>query len=193
MTQTQTQTYYRVGPIFWRTAARKGWDNDTKLVALYVLTSPHRVTEGLFSLPAEYVVADTGITKPKVGKALARLEADEFIERDGDYVLIINALVWQAPRAKSNAVHAVSQVRGLRTSLLGRLLALAIEHCSLFAEQLLLAMPDLRPVHSRQLSTDQSNPLTQTNGRPKGRSSPAPALTSSRTYLPGDLQGGGER
>lgn len=141
-------TYFRVGSQFWQDASDSGWDNDTRLIALYVLTSPHRITEGLFRLPVAYVVADTGFAQPKIEKALKRLERDRFMERDGDMVLIRKALKWQAPRSEANAKHAVAQLKGMRTPLLGRLLALAIEHSDKLADAMRAAMPELSPLAS---------------------------------------------
>lgn len=143
------ETYFRVSPLYWRSAADHGWDDMTKLVGLYVLTSPHRITEGLFRLPVSYVIEDMGITRARAEKSLARLAADEFIERDGDMLLIVNALRWQPPKAGSNVKHAVRLVTAMRTPLLVRLHELATVLCPPFAEALLAAKPELSTHLSR--------------------------------------------
>jgi hypothetical protein len=135
--------YFRVGAQFWDDPVSTAWDNDTKLVALYVLTCPHRITEGLFKLPVGYVVQDIPMLIKRAQKALARLQGDGFIERDGDYVLIVKALKWQPPKAKANVTHAVRKLTPMHTPLLARLVELAYEHCPDLAEALVLAKPEL--------------------------------------------------
>lgn len=84
--------YFRVGSQFWTDPMVTRWDKDTKLIALYLLTSPHRITEGLFRQPSAYIVADTELPAAKVEKALKRMEADGFIERDGDMVRVLSEM-----------------------------------------------------------------------------------------------------
>jgi hypothetical protein len=149
-------TYFRVSPLYWRSAADHGWDDTTKLVGLYVLTAPHRITEGLFRLPVSYVVEDMEISRPRAEKALARLAGDGLIERDGDMVLIVNALIWQPPKAGSNITHAVRKAKDFRTPLLARLLELARDLSPGFAEALVKAKPELSAQLSAELSTSQA-------------------------------------
>jgi hypothetical protein len=118
------ERYYRVGVSIWT----QPWDESTRLAALYLLTCPHRTTEGLFRLPIEYAATDLGWPARRFAKALGELVADGFIEHDPDaqVVLIVNALKWQAPQNPNQATAAVRVLRTLpATPLLTRLYQLA--------------------------------------------------------------------
>lgn len=142
------ELYFRVGARFWDDANDLGWDATTQRVALYILTNKHRWTEGLYRLPASYVTGDLKITGSGLKKALAKLERDGFIERDGEWLLILKALKWQAPRAESNVKHAVAKVKVANTPLLARLVELAADLCPPFASALVAAKPELREMQS---------------------------------------------
>ena len=43
--------YHKVSPRFWADEKVLRWNDDAKMLALYLLTCPHRTTEGLFRLP----------------------------------------------------------------------------------------------------------------------------------------------
>lgn len=100
--------YYRVSPAIWN----EPWDDDTRTLAFYILTSPHRTTEGLFKLPTPYIQADIGWTPRKIEKNMARLEEVGFVRRHGDTILIRNALKYQS-LSNDNQVKAV--LTGLET------------------------------------------------------------------------------
>ena len=136
-------SYYRIGDQFWDDPVVREWNADTKLVAFYVLTSPHRITEGLFKLPVEYVAHGVPMPKTRAEKALRQLVEDGFIERHQDYVLIVKALKWQPPKAANNVKHAVRKLAPMHTPLLGRLFELSQQHCPDLAEALLAAKPEL--------------------------------------------------
>lgn len=99
--------YFRVSPRFWSSAERKGWDDDTRLLALYLLTCPHRTVEGLFRLPKKYVQADLEWSAQRLAEPFARLSADGFLDYDEEsqVVLLPSALKYQAP-ANGNMVKA---------------------------------------------------------------------------------------
>lgn len=100
--------YYRVSPAIWN----EPWDDDTRTLAFYILTSPHRTTEGLFKLPIPYVQADMGWPPRKIEKNMAKLEEAGFVSRHGDIILIRNALKYQ-PLQNENQVKSV--LTGLET------------------------------------------------------------------------------
>lgn len=64
-------SYYRVSPKFWIEDAPL-WDDDTTIIALYLLTGPHRNLEGLYRLPKRYVQEDLGKPQRVVDKAIDR-------------------------------------------------------------------------------------------------------------------------
>lgn len=107
--------YYRVSPRFWARAAQKGWDDDTKLLAFYLLTGPHRTTEGLYRLPHKYAEADMEWSRERFAEGLAELVADGFCEYDEDaqVVLIVGAMKYQAcanPNVAKAAVRRLSEL-----------------------------------------------------------------------------------
>lgn len=78
----------------WSSIWAEPWDNDMKLLAIYLLTGPNRRTEGLYRLPLEYVVGDLKWPMKRVRFTLDRLRAQEFLEYDYEarLVLILKAL-----------------------------------------------------------------------------------------------------
>lgn len=100
--------YYRVSPKFWTSADRHGWDADTRLLALYLLTGPHRTTEGLFRLPRKYAQADLDWSAQQFDQRLRQLIEDGFCEYDDDaqVLLLVNAMKYQAT-ANDNMVTGV--------------------------------------------------------------------------------------
>jgi len=67
----------------------RGWDNDTKFLALYLLTSPHNNILGCYILPKLYICADLGWTPEALAKPFAKLIEDGFIKYDEDACLIL--------------------------------------------------------------------------------------------------------
>lgn len=129
--------YYKVGPVFW--SDNPHWNDDARLCALYILTSPHRTLEGLFRMPTAYAVADLGWSAERFAEPFAQLLADGFIEYDATAAvcLIVNALKWQGPQNPNQVKAALDVLAALpRTPLLARLLALADAHCERLAEGL---------------------------------------------------------
>jgi hypothetical protein len=111
--------YYRVGPAIWL----EHWADDERLAAFYLLTSPHRSTEGLYRLPLSYAAEDMGWTVKRFSKALDRLISDGFVSYDASaqVVFIHQALKWQAPQNPNQIKAAVKALRQLpATPLLNR-------------------------------------------------------------------------
>lgn len=118
------ETYHRIGSRIWL----EGWDDDTMLVAFYLLTNEHRTTEGIYRLPLAYGAADRGWGMKRFRKAFDKLVTDGFIEYDEDaqVVLIVNALKWQQPANPNQCVYAVKKLKALPpTGLLERFEVLA--------------------------------------------------------------------
>lgn len=171
--------YYRVGPAIWD----EDWDDDTTLVAFYILTCGHRNTEGLFKLPLEYAIADLGADRWSVErfrKAFDRLLADGFIEYDESarVCLISKALEWQAPENPNQVKSALKKLADLpRTPLLARFLASADAHCERLAE-------GLRERFGERLGEPIAEPQS-----PSQTQTPAPSPDQKRPPQP-PLQGG---
>jgi len=137
-------TYSRVSPRFWTEAMRDGWSDDMKLLALYLLTCPHRRTEGLYLLPLGYVAEDLGWSGERVSASLAQLLVEGFAEYDtkARVVFLPHALKYQRPDNQNQITHAVKSVLDLPdTHLKNRLLAAAFEYAQAFAQALQQALP----------------------------------------------------
>lgn len=177
--------YYRVSPAFW--ADHPDWSDDARLVALYVLTCPHRTTEGLFRMPLAYAREDLGWPAKRFAKAFDQLIADGFVEYDeqASVCLIVKALKWQAPENPNQAKAAVNAIGGLpATHLLTRLQTLAQTHSPRLAEELAERLaqgfphppsPSLSPSQnssggpSNENGSEQRPPLHTLKRLPRGR------------------------
>ena len=91
-----TPIYFRVSPAIWRA---RTWTDDMRLLACYLLTSPHRTLEGLFILPKGYICADLRWSAERLAEPFAGLTADGFIAYDeaAEVCLIVKALKYQRP------------------------------------------------------------------------------------------------
>lgn len=131
--------YYRLSPKFWSDPMVIGWDDDTRLLALYLLTCPHRTTEGLFRLPRLYALADLGWSTERFDEGFRRLQDDGFIEWDpaAQVVLIVKALQWQSPDNPNMVKAALRQLAMVpETPLKARFRQLAERFCERLAEGL---------------------------------------------------------
>lgn len=86
--------YVHIKSRFWMDEKVRGWSDDAKLLALYLLTSPHNNVLGCYVLPELYACADLGWERKRFAKAFARLVEDDFVKVDPktDLVLIVNYL-----------------------------------------------------------------------------------------------------
>lgn len=96
--------YHRLSAAIWN----EPWDDDMRLAAFYLLTCPHRTTEGLFKLPLPYVQADMGWLPKRIEKTFTKLEEAGFIRRHEDVVLIRMALKYQSPQNANQVTAALT-------------------------------------------------------------------------------------
>lgn len=132
--------YNKVQNNFWRDYPRKGWDNNTKLIAIYLLTNHHRNTEGLFVLAKGYIMADLGLSKEEIDKALKVLIKDDFICYDSNYsvFMITNALKYNTLKNPNHQKSALNKLENLPpTHLFFDFLEKTKEYCPSFTEMLL--------------------------------------------------------
>lgn len=164
-----SRRYYKVGPAFW--SDTQTWSDDAKLLGLYVLTSPHRTTEGLFRMPKQYAMADLGWSAEQFAEPFAELLRVGFIEYDetASVCLIVNALKWQAPDNVNQAKSAVKALTDLPdTPLKTRFLSQAQR----FSERLVEALPE-----------GFGEGFTEGNGNPP-TPTPAPSQTTALSGKP---------
>lgn len=104
--------YHRVYPRIWTNPEFRAWSEDARLAALYLLTCPHRNSEGLFRLPMPWVEYELQWAADRTERAFVELERHAFIERDTsvDLVHLVNALRWNRPAGPKQIKGAVNQL-----------------------------------------------------------------------------------
>jgi hypothetical protein len=140
-----SRSYWRVTPAFWGDEKVAGWNDDTRLLALYLLTCEHRTLEGLFRLPKGYILADLGWTEERLAEPFAQLLREGFIEYDATVrvCLLVNALAYQSPENPNQVLAAMKVLEPLpATRLFTRLLSQAQRFCKPLAERLAERFPE---------------------------------------------------
>lgn len=86
-------SYGKVHTKFWTDRKVRGWSESARLLALYLLTGPHRNLLGAMRVPDGYIAADMGWTEKKTADMKAELERAEFIVLGEDgWIFIVNQL-----------------------------------------------------------------------------------------------------
>lgn len=91
--------YGRVYAAFWTNQDMRSVTDDGRLLALYLLTSPHTTLIGAFRLPDGYIAEDLQWGSERVAKGLAELSAIGFASRceSTKWVWIRAFISWNAP------------------------------------------------------------------------------------------------
>jgi hypothetical protein len=106
--------YGKVHTRFWSSDTIRQLSDDGRLLALYLVTSPHSTIAGVFRLPDGYVCEDMKWTPERVAKAFAELLSNGFANRceTTKWVWVAKHLEWNPPenpnQRKSAAKVAVS-------------------------------------------------------------------------------------
>lgn len=85
---------------FWDDSYVARMSPNEKLVFLYLLTNPLTTIAGVYELSTKRASFDTGLSAREIGKVLERLEKDEKIIRDGDWIGIVNFIRHQSLNPK---------------------------------------------------------------------------------------------
>jgi len=111
-------SYNKIQDNFWIDEKVRSWDFKTRMIALYLLTNQHRISEGLYRLPLSYIVEDMELEKEEILKSVERLTADNFIKYDraNSMVLIINALKYQPLQNINHCKAALNKLDELPSS-----------------------------------------------------------------------------
>ena len=136
MSDDTTPIYYRVSPALWR---NRSWTDDMRLLACYLLTSPHRTLEGLFILPKGYIFGDLQWSDERLAEPCTRLQADGFLAYDegSEVCLIVKALKYQAPSNPNMDTSAIRRLVAIpETSLDLPFFTSAERYAERFAKQL---------------------------------------------------------
>ena len=188
------RTYYRVSPSIWH-PKRRHWTDDMRLLAMYLLTSPHRNTEGLYYLPLGYIetdldwgsdrVSDTVCDRVsdrvshRVSNALSQLEAEGFVEYDYEarVVFLVNALRYQPPVGPKQITGAVRALRDIpETPLFQRLHEKAIQYAIGYAKGLAIEYRERLGIPNTIALTPSPSPSPKNPivGSPTGDPDPPP-------------------
>lgn len=120
--------FYPISPLIWSDREVRGWEDQTKLLAFYLLTNRHRNLEGLYELPYAYIEADLGWNPKDVRRGMDVLLRAGFVEYDEEaqVIFVRNALKYQAPQSKTQITGAINAVQTVPdTPLWNSLLAAA--------------------------------------------------------------------
>ena len=175
MSDDTTPIYFRVSPAIWRA---RTWTDDMRLLACYLLTSPHRTLEGLFILPRGYICADLQWSAERLAEPFAGLIADGFIAYDeaAEVCLIVKALKYQRPENPNMDKAAIRRLVTVPASSLdGLFLASAQQYAPRFAERLAERLPERFGKSQLCSSSTQLNPALSAPAREEPvDNSPAP-------------------
>jgi hypothetical protein len=106
--------YGKVHTKFWSSKSVRDLSEDGRILALYLLTSPHSTIAGVFRLPDGYVCEDIQWSPERVAKGFAELFHNGFANRceTSKWVWICKHLEWNPPenpnQRKSAAKMAIS-------------------------------------------------------------------------------------
>lgn len=107
--------YGRICTRFWSSPDIRGMSDRARLLAGYLLTSPHSNSVGAYLLPDAYVADDLGWSTEAVSKAFAELFEKGFAERfrDGRHICIVRFLDFnpiENPNVGKAAIKAIEQL-----------------------------------------------------------------------------------
>ena len=129
--------YYRVTPRFWQDSdVRNEWTEDMRMLAIYLMTSPHRNMVGLFYCPLVYIESDLQWQSKRLRMAFDALVSADFIRFDekAQVILIVNGLKHDSPSTGNQVAGAIKVLHTLpRTPLLKDLLDAATMECECLA------------------------------------------------------------
>jgi len=137
--------YTRIKSIFWNDEKVKLWSDDAKLLALYLLTSPHNNILGCHVLPKLYISADLNWDAKRLDEAFNQLFRDGFIKYDetNRLLLIVNYLKHNPIENGNQAKAAEKQLAELpKSPLLQDLKQLLKQLNKPFIEPLLKRIPE---------------------------------------------------
>lgn len=169
--------FFGVSPAIWSKQLTKlgislGW--EPVVLYFYLLTSPHRTSEGLFRLPLAYIDGDLGIPPNRTKIHLHALEEARYLywDEENDLILDRNAL-WVNPcRGEKRVPSAIKKLRGLPISspLFHKFWLLANAHAEELARALEEEFPGIEKEASSQVNTvwpSVSDPSTETVSSPR--------------------------
>lgn len=167
MSDDVTPIYFRVSPSLWRA---RSWTDDMRLLACYLLTSPHRTLEGLFILPKGYICGDLQWSAERLAEPFAGLVADGFLAYDetAEVCLLVKALKYQRPENPNMDKAAIRRIVAVPESRLdGLFLASAQQYAKRFAARLAERLPERFGKPQLCSSSTQLNPALTADDDPE--------------------------
>lgn len=106
-----SRDYGRVYTAFWKSADIRGLSTAGKLLANYLITSPHSNMIGAYLLPDAYIADDLDWTVEMARESIHELEEIEFCQRfaDGRHIVICKFLSWN-PIENPNVAKAAGRL-----------------------------------------------------------------------------------
>lgn len=176
--------YQRFFARFWQDAERRGWPDHQKLLGAYLLTCPHRTSEGLFWLPHGYTAQDLGWSIERVSEGYSALIEVGFCAYDdtSETVLLVKALKYDAPAGSKQIAGAINRLADVPpTPLFAQLRDAAATYSPDFCKALDTAL-ERGILHYHQGPTD-TPPKGYRNPTDSSSSTPYPFPSSVGTDL----------
>lgn len=107
--------YGKVHAKFWSSPTTRSLSDDGRLLALYLLTSPHSTITGVFRAPDGYVCEDMKWTPERVAKAFTELLTKGFANRceTSKWVWVMKHLEWNPPENPNQRKSAAKVALGV--------------------------------------------------------------------------------
>jgi hypothetical protein len=173
--------FFPVSPSIWnKRLVRHG--RETALLYAYILSNPHRASEGLYRLPKVYIAADLEMELEEVEVALAALEGEGLIiyDHEAEVVLDPTGIFFLPARSDKQMQGAITKLRQVpRTPLLNHLLELATHHNPRLAKEISEAFPHL-PEHIPDYSESVSEHLPESSQTASSGTVPEHSLRDKR-------------
>jgi hypothetical protein len=137
--------FNKLNSSFWIDKKVRSWDDKTRQLALYILTNPHRSTEGLYRLPKYYMAGDLEFKLEEIDEFLKKLIDCGFISYDwqNSLILIRKALKYDPTKNKNHQKAAIKILKELPKSVLFfEFLELAKKYNNSFAKYLEETIPE---------------------------------------------------
>ena len=106
-----SRDYGKVHTSFWSSETIRALSEDGRVLALYLMTSPHTTITGTFRLPDGYACEDLKWTSQRVQKGFAELCANGLANRceTTKWVWIVKHLEWNPPENPNQRKAAAKQ------------------------------------------------------------------------------------
>jgi len=160
--------YSRIKSRFWRDEKSGQWDNDTKLLALYLLTCPHGNILGCFVLPKLYICADLHWTEERLREPFAKLLREGFIEYDENTSLLF-VTNWLKHNPLENRNQAIAGVKVIKELPKSHILVSLLRHIESenkpHMQALIAALNAMKPF-GKPFPKQLEEPLPEQNGKP---------------------------